>query len=181
MNKYHHLYQRDSKGRYIKGSVTTVRERFIDKVDKLSSVNGCWLWTGNVTSSGYGKVGLGSTSSGDVLAHRLSWELVNNKPVPKGMYVLHHCDNPLCVNPNHLFVGSQADNIQDMLAKGRCRHPNPARGERNGNSKLTESQVIDIRVLLASGKSALSIGKLYGVCHSTILDIRNRVIWATVD
>jgi len=180
MNNYHHLYRRDSKGRYVGGSVTGIVDRFGDKVDKSPRGSGCWLWTGTVTSRGYGKIGLGSAVEGEVLAHRLSWELANGKPVPDSLYVLHRCDNPLCVNPDHLFVGSQADNVHDMMTKGRDCHPNPAIGERNGNSKLTIPQVLSIRRLLASGKSALSIGKLYGVTHSTILDIRNRAIWKSV-
>ena len=123
---------------------------------------------------------MGDATLGEVLAHRLSWELANGKPVPHGLYVLHHCDNPLCVRPEHLFIGTQADNIQDMMIKGRDSHHNPACGERNGNSKLTTEDVVDIRGLLASGETASSVGRIYGIHHSTILDIRNRVIWAMV-
>ncbi len=180
-NKYHHLYQRDINGRYVPVIATELAERFADKVDKSHRDNGCWLWTGTVTNRGYGKISLGGATSGEVLAHRLSWEMANKKTVPQGMYVLHHCDNPLCVRPDHLFAGSQADNIHDMMSKGRGCHPNPASGERNGNSKLIVTQVLGIRKLLASGMSASSVGKRYGVRHSTVLNIRNRVTWVSVE
>ena len=78
---------------------------------------GCWGWIG-ATSSGYGRLGRGGRGEGLVYAHRLSWEL-RNGPIPEGMCVLHRCDNPPCSNPDHLFLGTKADNNRDMSVKGR--------------------------------------------------------------
>lgn len=106
--------------------------RFWSKVDKTSD---CWVWIGAKHPTGYGAFGIGQVVH---YAHRLSWELVNG-PIPDGLFVCHNCpngDNPSCVNPAHLFLGTQVDNMQDMLGKGRAGymvHPEAlARGDRNG-------------------------------------------------
>lgn len=85
----------------------------------------CWLWTGKTSGQGYGRVRV--PASGYVLAHRFSWQLHNgNNPIPDGLLVLHKCDNPPCVNPKHLFLGTHADNMRDMIAKNR-QDPNLTR------------------------------------------------------
>lgn len=91
-------------------------KRFMDKVS-MEALTGCWIWTG-ARQRAYGKI---RVFYRDVRAHRFSWEM-HKGPIPEGMDVLHHCDNPLCVNPNHLFIGSQRDNMDDMNRKGRGRH-----------------------------------------------------------
>lgn len=78
---------------------------------KVTKTDTCWLWTGRRDKNGYGKVGA-------ALSHRVFWEL-HNGHIPDGLYVLHHCDNPPCIRPTHLFLGTQADNVRDMAAKGR--------------------------------------------------------------
>lgn len=96
-------------------------ERFWEKV--VTSPDSCWLWTGAQSPRGYGAF---VVSRGDVrTASRVSWELVNG-PIPDGLWVLHRCDNPPCVNPDHLFLGTHQDNMDDMAQKGRGRKPREA-------------------------------------------------------
>jgi hypothetical protein len=96
----------------------TLKDRFEDKVS-IEPNSGCWLWTGSLNDTGYGQLWVGSKST---RAHRLSYEL-HVGPIPEGMHVCHHCDNPPCCNPNHLFVGSHTDNMADKIKKGRGVNP----------------------------------------------------------
>jgi len=96
---------------------TGVEDRFWSKVQKTEN---CWLWMGARTKLGYGQ--RGGRKTGRRYTHRLSWEM-RFGPIPEGLCVLHHCDNPPCVNPDHLFLGTKKDNTQDMIAKGRGRGP----------------------------------------------------------
>ncbi len=99
----------------VKGFVSVPpRERFWDKVDLSAGPNKCWLWLG-ATNTRYGMFWCGGRQ---VKAHRFSWEMVHG-PIPDGLLVCHRCDNPPCVNPSHLFLGSMSDNILDAVAKGR--------------------------------------------------------------
>jgi hypothetical protein len=109
-----------------------------------------------------------------VSAHRFSWELVNG-PIADGMFVCHHCDTPLCVNPRHLFLGTSADNNTDMRAKGRA-----AIGTRQPNAKLTEQAVASIRQRCEAGESRASLSREYGVTKAIIDRVVNRKIWKHV-
>ena len=114
----------------------SLEKRFWAKVDRRSD-DECWEWTACKNSDGYGSI----YCEGRMLkAHRVSWE-INVDEIPDGMDVLHHCDNPSCVNPTHLFVGTKRDNMLDAYAKGRKTQI----GERNGFSILTRKQVIQIK------------------------------------
>lgn len=140
------------------------------------SEKGCWLWTGDKSGpSRYGSWVLSKDRRSDgryrktrIYAHRLSWELHRGE-IPAGMRVLHRCDIPLCVNPAHLFLGTPADNSQDMVAKGR-----QARGMKKSRSGLKDNDISDIR---ASAETGAVLADRYGVSFQTISEIRLRKTW----
>lgn len=143
---------------------------FWPKVEKTDS---CWLWRGEITKDGYGRTGAkkdGSTRG----AHRIAWELTNG-PIPDGLFVLHKCDNPPCVRPEHLFLGTQADNRRDCVAKGR-----QPRGSAARKSSLTEEDVVEIRQRHESGETATSLGACFGVTRANIGYIVKRKTWTHV-
>lgn len=144
----------------------TPEQRFWEKVRKTDS---CWLWTGTTNGVGYGKLQMGSHDS--VGAHRFSWELANRRKAPVGKVVMHSCDNRRCVNPAHLSLGTQGDNMADRDKKGRHW---AQRGTRHGQSKLTESDVLAIRAAAGTQKE---IGQRFGVSQSVICHIRRRQAW----
>lgn len=139
-------------------------------MQKVEKTDGCWLWTGRLTAKGYGDF---SVKKKPVRAHRMSWNLFRGE-IPLGMNVLHSCDNPTCVNPDHLFVGTQLANMHDMIAKGRKV---VARGEQHGNSKLTVEQVAAIRE--STGRGA-DIGKRYGIGAMQVSRIKRGLRWRNV-
>ena len=152
----------------------TVEERFWAKVDKRGP-DECWEWTAGTNSGGYGDI---KVAGRHIKAHRLAFQWLCG-PIPEGICVCHHCDNPLCVNPDHLFLGTQAENIADRDAKDRGRGAGP-RGEANGSAKLTKADVREIRQLCAGGKAQEAVGKRYGISQSNISDIVNRKTWAHI-
>lgn len=135
--------------------------------------DGCWIWTGSLTR-GYGRFRDVQTGH-PVLAHRRSWTLYTGED-PGPRYVLHKCDNPRCVNPEHLFLGTQADNVADMHSKGRDRK-RPLYGEAHGQAKATEKIVLAIR---SSAETVGQLVKRFGLARSTIEDIRERRTWKHV-
>ena len=152
-------------------------ERFWQKVDKTKSYLDCWEWQAS-TESGYGRIGINGKL---ILAHRLSWHIHNGK-IPDKTCVLHKCDNRLCVNPTHLFLGTRLDNNKDRQAKGRSsggRNGGGHAGETNGRAKLTLAQVQKIRSLLNIGSSGASIGRQYGVTKETIYAIKHGRNWCS--
>jgi hypothetical protein len=140
-------------------------QRFWSYVNKGDEEK-CWLWKGDCDSKGYGRIGFGGHSGPKISAHRLSWT-IHNGVIPEELCVLHKCDTPLCVNPNHLFLGTQADNCADMARKGR--QPNP---------RLKEKQVLEIRELYKQGGiTQEKLSKRYGVCPANISFIVNNIKW----
>lgn len=145
-------------------------ERFEDKYIPEPN-SGCWLWTASCYPNGYGVF----NSPRGNYAHRNSWVFYRGG-IPNGMQVLHRCDNPICVNPDHLFLGTQADNIRDMDKKGRRARVGP-QGERAPSAKLTEDQV---RAIRSDERSRNVVAVEYGVRKSAIYKIRRRATWRHV-
>jgi len=130
--------------------------------------SGRWLWIAGLDSKGYGAFKLNTHNSDR--AHRVSWRLYRGQ-IPEGMCVLHRCDTPVCVNPDHLFLGTRIDNALDRDRKGRMGRKD---GEHNGNSKLTADQVRQIRATTGTERE---IAKQFAVVHSTIGEIKRNKKW----
>lgn len=135
--------------------------------------DGCFEWQGKLSREGNG-YGVGVRKCGQRLAHRASFEAFRG-PIPNRMCVCHHCDNPRCINPAHLFLGTHLENIRDAAMKGRMR-----RGLENHFTKLTPEKVAQIKRMLIDGKSKRSIAKLFGVSRQAVLDIQTEHTWRYV-
>ena len=148
--------------------------RLKKKLEEKSCTNiatGCIEWTGlNIKHFGYGAVGF---KGKQMRAHRASW-LVYKGEIPKGKLVCHKCDNPKCINVEHLFLGTYKENMEDMLAKKRGVFVN---GENSGPSKLNEKQILDIRLKKSQGLSGKTLANIYGVSESNISAIVCRKTW----
>jgi hypothetical protein len=143
-------------------------ERFWAKVKKSPD---CWEWTGSRNPKGYGHI------SDDKCrirgAHRVSWE-IHFGPIPDALHVLHNCDNPSCVRPDHLFLGTNLDNVRDRGQKGR---EGDHQGENNGRAKLIED---DVRRIRSDRRALREIAREYGVSFALIDQIKRRKIWGHV-
>lgn len=175
-------------------------QRFWQSVDQSGD---CWLWTAGVDKDGYGRIRVNGAQQ---RTHQVSYVL-HYGPIPDGMWVLHRCDNPRCVRPDHLFLGTSQDNVADRTTKGRSatgdrnasrlypdRRPRGARhhwrtkpetrmhGERNGRAKLTADDVRQIRVLWATGQhTKVALAAQFGVTDVLIGKIVNRQVWQNLD
>ena len=150
-----------------------IEERLRAKISK-GGPNGCWNWTAGLGHNGYGQIRCGTPKRTMLRAHRVAFEL-GRGPVPEGMLVLHTCDNRKCCNPDHMFLGSHADNHADKKAKGR-----QARGSGHGCAILDEDSVAKIRQLLSEGVTCALIGRSFGVSRYAISDIKNGRSWTHI-
>ena len=132
------------------------------------SFDECWIYDGYLLPNGYGHVEFQGEKH---YTHRLMYEFAKG-PIPYGMLVCHTCDTPSCMNPDHLFLGTYKDNMQDCISKGRM-----AKGSRNGRSKLNEDQVIEIKSLLKKGNSHREIAQEFGVAKTTVSHINTGYRW----
>lgn len=148
------------------------KELFWKKTIK-GNLRECWRWVGLFTHNGYGVFKIAKKN---IRAHRFSYE-IHKGPIPKGLFVLHKCDNRACVNPEHLFLGTAKENTQDMLKKGRGSKPPIIRGSKNNKAVLTEKKVRQIKRLFLSGHKNMEISKLFGVSRDCIYDIRTGKSW----
>ena len=163
-------------------SASSLRERIASL-----QAEGCWLWDGKPNHNGYGTVHLRSGTRAHYLAHRVAYTIYKGE-IPDGLLVCHRCDVRLCVNPEHLFLGSHLDNTRDALAKGRLARgvnhglaKTPAarvRGTRHGCAVLTESDVRAIRLASSNGERIVRLSEQYGVSPRQIRNIINGTRWA---
>lgn len=151
-----------------RGRFTAIDEksRLLSKV--MENGRGCWLWTDTPGLDGYGKF---QASDGRTeRAHRASWRLHRGE-IPKGMLCLHKCDNPRCVNPDHLFLGTQRDNIQDMREKGRF----------GGRARITATTAGEIKRRLLLGERATDIARTLGIPPGIVFSIKHGRAWRDVE
>jgi hypothetical protein len=149
--------------------VPPIKEALAKRFQRNSD-NECWPWTAYENIYGYGQFYHGGSYHP---AHRVVYEQETG-PIPAGMSVLHRCDNPICVNPNHLFLGTQAENVQDCIKKGRNN-----RGERNGMAKLNAELVSEIRKAYEEGIGGyMKLGKRFGLPSGTIRNVIKRKRWS---
>jgi hypothetical protein len=173
---------------------SVTKKRFFERFNESSS---CWNWTGGKNDKGYGRLG-------NKYAHRISWEIHNGKKIPEGMFVCHHCDNPSCVNPSHLFIGTQKDNMRDMINKNRQvikdnkgvnnpmygkshsketrkKQSDSKKGKYTGSShpraSINESTVTEIRKMRDAGFTAKSISEQLQVSFHVVRNVIYRKSW----
>jgi hypothetical protein len=150
------------------------RSRFWSKVD-MSNRAGCWNWTASISKNGYGSFklfGKAQTTS------RVAYWIGHGTPAGE-MMVLHTCDNRACCNPAHLYLGDVKQNTRDMMERGRHRS-GPVKGEQNGNAKLSEADVLEIKRQIAAGDKNQAIADRFGATHQMISKIRNGHFWKHV-
>lgn len=157
----------------IQSTVVPLDQRFFALVGRKTE-SGCILWAGSFNHKGYGQIRITEKDMPNG-AHRIAYQLMVG-PIPDGLHVLHHCDNRACINPVHLFLGTNLDNMNDKISKGR-----QTRGEENGGAKLTAEKVREIRARYALGKeSMVRIAKDYKIHYYTVHMVVRRKRWQHV-
>ena len=151
-----------------------VIDRVLSRVTRIPFA-GCWIFTGATNESGYGIVGTGPRGSPNDRAHRITYKHFVGE-IPSGMFVCHQCDTPSCCNPEHLFLGTNQDNVNDMVKKGRNKKP-PRNlhvvGSIHPRAKLHESQIRTIREKYCCGATQQELADWYGVARQTISKVVN--------
>ena len=171
-NRHYLRHKRSGTTKDNGNSHASLSVRFFRKVDKTET---CWVWTGNTSRNGYGSIQSGGKGSATLSAHRLSYEMHKGQ-IPNGYVVMHSCDNPSCVNPDHLSVGTFKENTADMIVKGRKRTTAP-RGADNGKAKLNDSLV---RYIRQSERNTASIARELNLSANCIRGVRIGRTWSHV-
>lgn len=142
---------------------------------------GCWEWQGTTNEYGYGVIGRGARGTGLVKAHRLAYEIARGSQLRRDQLVCHHCDNPRCVNPDHLFVGTHRDNSDDKWRKGRGSPPPLLLGSQNPSAKLTEGLIPEVFRLRRLGLTTYQIADVFDISRNAICCVLNRKTWRHVN
>jgi hypothetical protein len=150
-------------------------ERFAEKFT-VGAPDECWEWEGPRRGRGYGAINEGGSKGRTLVATHVAWELATGSPVPTGLIVLHSCDNPPCVNPAHLRVGTHADNSADRVTRGRH-----VRGAAHPRSRLSESDAISVLELLAGGVHQRTIAARFHISQSLVSGIRCGTHWSHLE
>lgn len=172
-NKHYRRKKRGSSLTELSWCELSPRER-LEKFTKINPDTECWIWAGSKNKKGYGQIHFEGKTR---IAHRVSYE-INIGGIPKNILVCHSCDNPSCINPSHLFLGTNLDNSNDKFSKGRGR---ALIGQENGNSKLSTDEVIKIKSMLKNNESSYSIARKFNVKGETVLSIKNKLTWSHID
>lgn len=149
-------------------------DRFLSRIDQ-KSIDECWSWLGGISSNNRGMMRVDGQQTN---AHRISFRIFCGE-IENNTVIMHKCDNPNCVNPNHLRKGTQQENVDDMYAKNRQRHT-PSKGSKNGRAVLNEADVKDIKGLLHQGYSQSEIARMYEVTPRTVCAINAGTLWSHV-
>ena len=153
----------------------TLQERFDNKYTPEPN-SGCWLWTAAIRTDGYGIMNVhGKCTAAHRVSYRLHNGLIPKGEGPHGTCVLHHCDNPICVNPDHLFLGRNKDNVDDRERKGRNI---TFQGEQHWKARLTAS---DVRAIRNDFRTCIEVGKDYGIQFAQVSAIRRRTAWSHIE
>jgi hypothetical protein len=176
-------------------SITDISPKIVNNFwdhTRVSTPDKCWEWLGSKTTGGYGEIRIGRII---IYAHRIAY-VIKNGSIPEGLCICHKCDNPSCVNPDHLFAGTHKDNIQDMLMKGRrkgrgkskrpavkvakTRRPRPPRRPDSHAKKLTISSVLEIRASYIPRKNSKELADKYGISVVAVRDAAKGRSWKGV-
>lgn len=149
-------------------------ERFWERVD-IRGPDDCWEFQGYKNKGGYGTI---SDAGKTKKAHRVAWELAHGRKIHEGFHILHHCDNRVCCNARHLWIGTNHQNVRDMERKGRSNHPS---GSMNSNSKVSEDQIREIRRRVEAGETHVSVARDFPIGRTSVSKIIARESWAHLD